>query len=347
MLSRENPAMAFPLPAGASASYLVAYQPRLQGGKPSPWLVRMSFSVPGSAPNSIGFTWLDQTDPNIPGSTAGSSGRSASPKVGGNPTDVPGGTDTSAIQQAVLSAASPGTFLIALNNGSGVKANYVLLQLLPLLGASLEPWASLNPLPLGCQPPAGGGQQPGAGLGGVFAASESSAVAESPASVDATLDRQNPAADGILDGGGSARYSVSYQPRLEAFGKPAPWLLRLTFNAPGAPPGSIGFTWLDQTDPNPRGTTAGSSGRSVSPGVGGNATDAPVGTDRAAIQQAVLSAAGPGSFTITVMNGSKVRASYTLHMIPLLGGLPEPMAPAEVIPSKGSGRGSWSRSCAL
>ncbi len=136
------------------------------------------------------------------------------------------------------------------------------------------------------------------------------------------LSRANMLVTGSLPGGGSASYTVDYQPMTEGDGsKPAPWLLRMYYSAPGAPQGAVGFSWLDQTTQGQQSqTTAGNTGQSVTPQIGGNAPDVPVGTDTNTIQQAILSGAGPGTFAITLLNSSSVAASYTLHLYPLVNG---------------------------
>lgn len=156
VLSRQNLIVAGTLASGGGAAYTVDYRPLTEAlGKPAPWLLRMTFTPPPNVPpNSIGFTVLDQTDPLVQGSSAGHVQTSVSPTIGGDFTSVPAGTDTSTIQQAVLSAASPGTFSVTLFNGASGPANYVL-QLFPLLGGQLEPGINSNP-PIPTPPPASG-----------------------------------------------------------------------------------------------------------------------------------------------------------------------------------------------
>ncbi len=134
------------------------------------------------------------------------------------------------------------------------------------------------------------------------------------------LSRQNLALSGTLPVGGSASYVVDYQPRLEGGAHPAPWLLRMTYSAPGAIPNSIGFTWQDQTNAAPGSVTTGGMGRSTMPQTGGNITDVPPGIDPGSVQQAMLAGAASGSFAITVTNVSAVAVSYTLRLLPLLDG---------------------------
>lgn len=134
------------------------------------------------------------------------------------------------------------------------------------------------------------------------------------------LSRQTTAVSGTLAPGGTANYTVDYEPQTEGLGKPAPWVLRLYFSAPGAAPGSVSFVWFDQTNPTVSGATNGAAGTSAPPQIGGNATNVPPGTDTSVIQQAVLSGGGPGPFSITVINTSTVQANYTLRLYPLNGG---------------------------
>lgn len=138
-----------------------------------------------------------------------------------------------------------------------------------------------------------------------------------------TLSRQNLAVMGTLAAGASANFTVDYEPQMEGTGKLAPWLLRMYFSAPGASANQIGFRWVDQTSNAAVGSTTNNSGTSVAPSIGGNATDVPAGTDTSTIQQAVLSAAAPGNFAITVFDGANVPANYTLQLMPLLGGVLE------------------------
>ncbi len=153
MLSRQNLAVAGSLNPADSASYTVDYQPQLEGGgKLAPWLLRMNFSAPGASPNSLGFSWLDQTNAAASGSTNGNTGKSETPQIGGNMTDVPAGTDTGTIQQAVLSGGAPGTFAITVSDGSNVPASYTL-QLFPMVGGKLEPGINPNPVPAAAPPP--------------------------------------------------------------------------------------------------------------------------------------------------------------------------------------------------
>ncbi len=324
-LSRQTLAVTGGLAAGASTNYTVSYQPQLEGsGNPAPWLLRMFFAAPGATPNSIGFNWTDQTNPTATGTTAGNTGKSVAPSIGGNLTDVPSGTDTGTIQQAVLSGASSGAFAITVTNSSTVAANYTL-QLFPLLGGVLESGISANPTPISAQ---GGAPAPAPP-----AAPAPPTTAPAPAPQPApsaspggpiTLSRDTLAVTGSLKAGASASYTVNYQPQLEGSGNPAPWLLRMFYSAPGASPNTIGFSWLDQTNPTAVGTTNGNNGKSAAPSIGGNATDVPLGTDTGTIQQAVLSGASPGTFAITVTNSSNVVTNYTLQLFPLLGGVLEP-----------------------
>lgn len=137
------------------------------------------------------------------------------------------------------------------------------------------------------------------------------------------LSRENLVAAGTLAAGGGATYTVKYLPLFEAASKPSPWVLRMYYTAPGAIQGSIGFTWLDQTDPTAPAATTNSTGTSTTPQVGGNATDIPPGSDSSNVQQAVLSAGGGGNFVITLFNNSSVTASYVLRLFPLNGGVLE------------------------
>ncbi len=165
----------------------------------------------------------------------------------------------------------------------------------------------------------------------VLVASPFIALAQAPATP--VLSRDNLVAVGTLGPGGSATYTVDYEPRFEGAditkspvvpGKAAPWLLRMWVSAPGAFPGGVSFSWLDQTPAAIDGSTAGNSGKSTTPQVGGNVTDVAAGTATGEIQQAVLSAAQPGSFSINIFNGSNARASYRLQLYPLVYGKLEP-----------------------
>ncbi len=148
------------------------------------------------------------------------------------------------------------------------------------------------------------------------------ALAQVPAG-PTVLSRENMLVNGSLVSGASAAYTVNYQPMMEALSKPSPWLLRMYFSAPGSTPGGVAFSWVDQTSPTAQMATAGSTGTSSTPQIGGNATDVPSGTDTSTIQQAVLSGGSDGTFAISVFNSSNVMASYTLHLYPLLGGVLE------------------------
>lgn len=162
VLSRSNLVVNGTLGAGMSATYYVDYEPMYEGrditkqpivqGHSAPWLLRMYYASPSAAPGSIGFTWLDQTRPALEGTTSGNSSTSVPPKTGGDATDVPPGTSTSNIQQAVLSAAYPGPFAITVSNGSSTSASFQL-QLFPLFNGKLEPGltfpGSATPTPSG------------------------------------------------------------------------------------------------------------------------------------------------------------------------------------------------------
>ncbi len=148
VLSRENLVVAGTLAVNSGASYTVKYLPQLEGGdKPSPWVLRLYYYAPGAVQGSIGFTWLDQTDPMAPAATTGSTGASSVPNTGGNGTQVPPGTDTSNIQQAVLSGGGGGNFVVNVFNNSNGPASYTL-RLFPLAGGVLEPGLNPNAAPV-------------------------------------------------------------------------------------------------------------------------------------------------------------------------------------------------------
>lgn len=138
------------------------------------------------------------------------------------------------------------------------------------------------------------------------------------------LSRQLLAVSGQLAIGASDSYVVDYQPQYEGASKPAPWLLRMYYAAPGAALNSISFTWQDHTAAAPGAVTTGGQGRSSQPTTGGGATDLPPGVDPSTVQQAILSAPAPGQFSINVINTSNVPVTYTLRLYPLLDGRLEP-----------------------
>lgn len=156
-LGRDNLVVVGTLEPGGSTSYTVNYDPQYELrdmtkrpvvlGRPAPWLIRMWIAAPGALPGSISFTWLDQTSPLVDGSTAGNSGRSTTPKNGGDITDVPPGVAAGNVQQAVVTGGSPGPFSVTLFNGSTVRASY-RLQVYPLLNGQLEPGINPNPTPI-------------------------------------------------------------------------------------------------------------------------------------------------------------------------------------------------------
>ncbi len=153
--------------------------------------------------------------------------------------------------------------------------------------------------------------------------SRPAASTQPPSGAAIVLSRQNLIVAGRLPTGGGAGYTVDYQPQIESLGKPAPWLLRMTFTATNAPQTAVGFTVVDQTNPLVQGSSAGHVQTSVAPVIGGNITDVPSGTDTSTIQQAVLSGASPGTFQVTLFNGASSPTSYTLQLFPLLGGVLE------------------------
>lgn len=152
ILNRQNLAYTGGVPAGSVVNFTLDYQPQLEAnGALAPWLVRMNFWAQGAGRNTIGFTWIDQTDPNVHAPTAGATGRSVAPSIGGNITDVPVGTDTGTLQQAVLSAAVPGPFYLGVYNTSAVDAGFTI-QLYPLLNGKLEPGINPSPTPIPLAP---------------------------------------------------------------------------------------------------------------------------------------------------------------------------------------------------
>lgn len=154
-----------------------------------------------------------------------------------------------------------------------------------------------------------------------------------PPDAATTLSRQNQAIAGTLPPHGSAVYTVDYQPLLEGLGTLAPWLLRMKFTAPGASPlNSVTFTVIDQTNPLAQGSTAGNVQTSVAPIIGGNFPDVSLNVDPSTIQQAILSAASPGKFKVTVVNSTNGPARYLLQLFPLLGGQLESGASPDPVP---------------
>lgn len=148
VLSRNNLAVTGTLAPGAGQSFTVNYQPQLEtGSKPSPWLLRMYLSPPNPTPDACAFTWLDQTDPNATAATTSSQGKSSTPSIGGNAADVPVGTDTNSIEQAMLSGGGNGTFLINASNNSPNTVTYTM-RLFPLIGGVVEPGTNPNPTPV-------------------------------------------------------------------------------------------------------------------------------------------------------------------------------------------------------
>ncbi len=140
------------------------------------------------------------------------------------------------------------------------------------------------------------------------------------------LGRQRPAVGGTLADGASVTYTVNYQPMQEDTGKLAPWLVRLNLNTVNGRTNSVAFTWIDQTPPVQGASTSGNTGRSVGPMNGGNVTDIPLGADSTLFQQAVLSAAQPGNFSININNGAGGPVNYTFQVIPMFLGNVEPGA---------------------
>lgn len=136
-LSRQNRTAAGVLPPGQTATYTVDYQPQLEGnGKPAPWILRMYYAPPGPQ-GSVNFTALDQTNPQVSGTTSTNTQQSVRPSIGGNLTDVPPGTDTAGVQQAVLSAGGAGPFAVTVYNGSQATIS-LTLQLIPQVNGKPE-----------------------------------------------------------------------------------------------------------------------------------------------------------------------------------------------------------------
>lgn len=147
VIGRQRPAVGGTLANGASVTYTVNYQPLPEdSARLAPWLVRLNLNTVNGTPNSVAFTWIDQTPPVMGASTSGNTGKSVGPQTGSNTTDVPPGVDPTLVQQAVLSAAQPGNFSITINNSSGGPVSYVF-QVIPLLFSNVEPGANPNRQP--------------------------------------------------------------------------------------------------------------------------------------------------------------------------------------------------------